>query len=109
MELIANLLLTAGACAAGLYCHILSRRLKKFTDLETGVGGAVARLSKQVDELTKTLRGARETASKANTSVAAQTERAEEVARKLELMIASMHDLDIASNHTSERSGKGLY
>ncbi len=47
MELIADILLVAGALGAGLYCFVLSRRLRKFTDLEQGVGGAVAVLSSQ--------------------------------------------------------------
>ena len=42
MELIADILLVAGALGAGLYCHVLARRLSRFNDLENGVGGAVA-------------------------------------------------------------------
>ncbi len=53
--MIADILLVAGALGAGFYCFILARRLTKFTDLENGVGGAVAVLSAQVDDLGKTL------------------------------------------------------
>ena len=52
MDLIADILLVAGAFGAGFYCFILSRRLSRFTDLEKGVGGAVAVVSAQVDDLT---------------------------------------------------------
>ncbi len=93
MELIADILLVAGALGAGLYCYILARRLSRFNDLETGVGGAVAVLSAQVDDLTKTLEAAQGTARASTESLEALTGRAEGVARRLELMVASMHDL----------------
>ena len=49
VEMIADVLLVAGALGAGVYCYVLARRLSRFNDLETGVGGAVAVLSAQVD------------------------------------------------------------
>lgn len=93
MEVIADILLVAGALGAGFYCFILARRLSRFTDLENGVGGAVAVLSAQVDDLTKTLGAAQKSAGESNKSLGALTERAEDVARRLELLVASMHDL----------------
>lgn len=93
MELIADILLVAGALGAGFYCFILSRRLSRFNDLEKGVGGAVAVLSMQVDDLTKTLDAARVTAGASTQSLEALTGRAESVAKRLELMMASMHDI----------------
>lgn len=101
MELIADILLVAGALGAGFYCFILSRRLSRFNDLETGVGGAVAVLSAQVDDLTKTLDAARQTAGSSTDSLEALTDRAETVARRLELMVASMHDLPETSHRTA--------
>jgi hypothetical protein len=93
MELIADILLIAGALGAALYCHVLARRLNRFTNLEKGVGGAVAVLSAQVDDMTKTLSQAQGTASGSTLSLEALTNRAEEVAKRLELLVASMHDL----------------
>lgn len=93
MELIADILLVAGALGAGLYCYVLARRLTRFNDLENGVGGAVAVLSAQVDDLTKTLSAAQSAASCSSETLGALTERAEAVAQRLELMVASMHDL----------------
>ncbi|SEL54848.1 hypothetical protein SAMN05443999_10653 [Roseovarius azorensis] len=97
MEMIADILLVAGAIGAGFYCYILARRLSRFNDLETGVGGAVAVLSAQVDDLTRTLRAAQTTASESTTSLDHLTDRAENVARRLELLVASMHDLPDAN------------
>lgn len=93
MELIADMLLVAGALAAGFYCFILGRRLKKFNNLEKGVGGAVAVLSAQVDDLTKTLEAAQITAASSAETLSDLTVRAEEMSRKLELQMASLHDI----------------
>ncbi len=95
MEMIADIMLIAAALGAGLYCVTLSRRLTRFNSLENGVGGAIAVLSAQVDGMTKTLENARGTAQTERETLDALTNRAEEVARKLELLVASMHDLPI--------------
>ncbi|MEP2470040.1 hypothetical protein [Roseobacter sp.] len=93
MELIADVLLAAGALGAGLYCLVLGRRLNRFNDLEKGVGGAVAVLSAQVDDLTKTLAAAQSTAATSANTLTDLTTRAEDMSRKLELQMASLHDL----------------
>ncbi|MDQ7069250.1 MAG: hypothetical protein Q9M48_00600 [Rhodobacterales bacterium] len=93
MEMIADILLVAGALGAGFYCFVLARRLARFNDLEKGVGGAVAVLSAQVDDLTKTLSAAQSTAVASTDSLTGLTGRAEDVAKRLELLVASMHDL----------------
>ncbi|WP_233544839.1 hypothetical protein [Pseudooceanicola sediminis] len=93
MEMISDILLVAGALGAAFYCFILARRLARFNDLENGVGGAVAVLSAQVDDLTRTLKAAQGAAGEANDSLGQLTERAEGVAKRLELLVASMHDL----------------
>ncbi len=93
MEFVADILLVAGALGAGFYCFILARRLSRFNDLENGVGGAVAVLSSQVDDLTKTLQVAQKIADSSTMSLDGLTDRAEQVAKRLELLVASMHDL----------------
>lgn len=98
MALIADILLVAGALGAGFYCMILSRRLNRFNDLEEGVGGAVAVLSVQVDDMTKTLEGARVAATDSTKSLEGLTGKAEDMAKRLELLMASMHDLPTPGN-----------
>ncbi len=93
MSLIADILLIAGALGAGLYCIVLSRRLAKLTDLEGGMGGAIAVLSVQVDDMTKLLDQAKATAAGSSSSLGQLTQRAEGVAQRLELLVAAMHDL----------------
>ena len=93
MEIIADILLAAGAIGAGFYCFVLGRRLNRFNDLEKGVGGAVAVLSAQVDDLTKTLSAAQVTAAQSAQSLNDLTTRAEDMSRRLELQMASLHDI----------------
>lgn len=93
MQFVADILLVTGAIGVAFYCFTLSRRLSRFTNLEQGVGGAVAVLSAQVDDLTKALEAARAASTESEASLGDLTTRAEDVARRLELNIASLHDL----------------
>ncbi|MBY6056927.1 hypothetical protein KUV26_11700 [Leisingera daeponensis] len=98
MDIIADILLAAGALGAGFYCLVLSRRLKRFNDLEKGVGGAVAVLSAQVDDLNKSLQSAQQVSDGSSKALQQLTGRAESVAQRLELMMASMHDIPEADS-----------
>lgn len=93
MQMIADILMTAGAFGAAIYCYVLSNRLKKFTALESGMGSAIAVLSVQVDDMTRALEAARGAAHAQADGLRAQTARAEAVAAQLELLMASLHDL----------------
>lgn len=90
MDQIADILLAGGAIGAGFYCYVLSRRLTRFNDLEKGVGGAVAVLSMQVEELKATLGEAKAAATEANADLKSTTDRAESLARRLELGLAAI-------------------
>jgi hypothetical protein len=93
MGFLGDLLLAAGAFGAALYCLVLSRRLKALAALDSGMGAAIAVLSAQVDDLTRALKAAQEAAQGTAGRLAAQTDRAEAACRKLELLVASLHDL----------------
>jgi hypothetical protein len=93
MNLIADILMAAGSFGAAIYCYVLAARLKKFTALENGMGSAIAVLSVQVDDMTKALEKARNSASGSASSLDGLTTRAESVAARIELLLASMHDL----------------
>lgn len=98
MEFISNLLLGAAAIGAGFYCFILSRRLRALATLEGGMGSAIAVLSSQVDELSGALKSAQDLATQTSGRLHEQTLRAEAAANKLELLVASMHDLPTSSS-----------
>ncbi|OIQ80528.1 hypothetical protein GALL_377050 [mine drainage metagenome] len=93
MAIIADFLLAAGAFGAAVYCIVLSRRLTRFSTLESGMGGAIAVLSAQVDDMTRALEKAGGAATASSSSLEGLTSRAEQVAGRLELLLASMHDL----------------
>lgn len=93
MDLIADIFLGAGAFGAGIYCFILGRRLNRFNDLEKGVGGAVAVLSAQVDDLTKTLTAAQATAAQSAQTLTELNVRSQAMSQRLELQMASLHDI----------------
>lgn len=93
MEILADILLAAGALGAGLYCHVLSGRLKRFNALESGMGGAIAVLSQQVDEMTRALDQARSAAAGSADGLTALVNRAESSAARLDLLLSSLHDL----------------
>lgn len=103
MQLISDILLGAGALGAALFCYVLSKKLSAFTTLETGMGGAIAVLSAQVDDMTKALDAAQGAASKSSRDLIEMTARAEDSARKLELLLASLHDLPSADGQPARK------
>lgn len=102
MALLADMLLALGALGAAIYCLILSRRLARFSDLEKGMGGAIAVLSVQVDDMTKALARAQGAAKGAEENLKSLTEKADAAARRLELLLASMHGLDESESAPAE-------
>lgn len=93
MTLIADVMLASAAFAAAFYCYLLAGRLKRFTALETGMGSAIAVLSSQVDDLSIVLEKAKISADDSVSSLDTQIVRAEAVAARLEVLLASFHDL----------------
>ena len=93
MAIITDLLMLAATLTAGVYCIVLSKRLKNFTDLEEGVGGAIAILSVQVDDLTKALKDAQSQSQVSSKRLSELTSQAETYANKLEMLLSTMHDL----------------
>lgn len=93
MELIANIMLAAGAFGLAAYCFILQKKISKFAQLEDGMGGAIAVLSAQVDDMTKVLTKAQSAAEDSTLKLNNLTTRAEASAIRLELLLSSLHDL----------------
>ncbi len=94
MAMILDFVLGFAALAAGAYCLVLSRRLRALSRIDGSVGGAVAVLSAQVDQLTRVLGDARAASASARSDLGAQTARAEAAVRRLEMLMASLHDVE---------------
>ena len=92
MEFIADALLIAGATGAGAYCMVLSKRLRALKDLDSGLGAAIATLSRQVDEMRNSLESAKALTGDQNRSLSQLTARAEMAAGRLELLLAALHE-----------------
>lgn len=89
----ADILLGLAALGAGMYCLLLARRLRQMNSLEDGMGGAIAVLSAQIDDLTKMLDRAEASAKLSASQLEALTDRSEKGPVKLELLLAALHDL----------------
>ena len=99
MAFLSDLFLAAAAFGAAVYCFVLSRRLAALTRLDSGMGGAIALLSAQVDDLTRALAQARDTAGAGKDGLEKLVVRAEAAGQRLELLLATLHDLpDIGSS-----------
>lgn len=108
MELIADFLMIAGSFGAAIYCYVLATRLKRFSTLETGMGGAIAVLSAQVDDMTRALDKASVAAKGSASSLEGLTGRSELAAAKLELLLASLHDLPEPGNAATVDPDQGI-
>lgn len=62
--------LLAASLGLGTFCLILSRRLRRLNDLETGLGGAIAVMAAEVDRLESAIRSARAEATEAGEALA---------------------------------------
>ena len=87
MDLVADGLLIAGALAAAFYCWVLSVRVRSLTDLDNGLGAAIATLSGKVDDMQKALEATRDAAGATVLELEEVTERAENAARRLEDLV----------------------
>jgi hypothetical protein len=90
--LISDGLLIIGALAASLYCFVLAGRLKRLMALDRGLGASIAGLSRQVDEMHKSLALTRTAARESRKDLAKLTSRAEIAAGRLELLLAAVHE-----------------
>ncbi|MBV0890758.1 hypothetical protein KTN05_02705 [Paracoccus sp. Z118] len=68
------LCVSAGGLAA--FCLLLSRRLRRLNDLETGLGGAIAVMTAEIGRLEAGMAAARAEATAATRELAAEIERA---------------------------------
>lgn len=107
MQLIADMLMIAATIGASAYCLVLAARLRRFTTLETGMGGAIAVLSAQVDDMTRALEKARAVATLSERNLEELTTRADALARRLELLMASLHDLPKPARSEPEAEEEG--
>jgi len=88
----ADILMILASLGAACYCLILSRRLSRLTSFDKGIGGAIAVLSAQVDEMKSALAEAKAGSDGAGQHLNELVRQARDISGELELMIAACHD-----------------
>ncbi|MBL4628340.1 MAG: hypothetical protein JKY00_09950 [Roseicyclus sp.] len=88
----ADILVIFASLGAMAYCMILSRRLSRLTSFDKGLGGAIAVMSSQVDEMKAALREAKAGSDGAGNQLHNLVHQAREISSELEMMIAACHD-----------------
>lgn len=102
-DLIADVLLVAGCVGAAIYCFMLSRKLSRLNQFESGLGGAIAVLSAQVDDMQKVLAATEGTANEASGELKTLLSEANDVATRLDLLLAGVDDLPEMPQATFEQ------
>lgn len=100
MSLLADALLLSAAIAAAFYCRVLATRLKALGDSGRGLGGAIATLDQQVDNIRAALNEAKTQKSPIEDRLTALVLRAEQASGRLEILLAGLHD--------TPKSGAGI-
>lgn len=70
LDSILQILLLAASCGLAAFCILLARRLHRLNNLESGLGGAIAVMTAEVDRLDRAIRKARAEASAASEALA---------------------------------------
>lgn len=96
MELIADGVLILAALAAMAYCMVLSRRLRRLSELDGGLGAAITALSREVDHLSGALAEAKAATTDSATDLGAQCRAAHIAARRLETLVKSANKTVLA-------------
>lgn len=89
MELIADGILILAAFVATAYCIVLSRRLRRLSEMDGGLGAAITSLSREVDHLSAALSEAKAATTESASDLGAQCRAAHIAARRLETLVKS--------------------
>ena len=95
MDLIADGLLILAALVASLYCWVLSRRLRRLTQLDKGLGAAISSLSEQVEEMQTALAQSKESIEARTTLLANLTKEADQAIRRLDGSIKAASEVTV--------------
>ena len=94
---ISDILLIAATLGAAVFCLILSRRLTRLSRIDNGLGGAIAVLSAQVDDMSKALAETKSGSEGSATRLEELNADARALLEELELMLSACHDVGQAA------------
>lgn len=75
LDALLQTIIATGSVGLAFFCVVLSRRLRRLNDLETGLGGAIAIMAAEVDRLEKAIIAARDEARTATEGLATEITR----------------------------------
>ncbi len=102
MDLIADSLLIGGAVAAAFYCWVLSVRVRSLKDLDKGLGGAIAELSRQVDDMQSTLQAAKSFSESSKSELNQLAVRAERASDQLKGLLIDADGVPMRSKKSAK-------
>ncbi len=89
MDLLMNGLLMAGTLFAGGYCWILARRVRDLKQLDSGLGGAIVTLTRQIELARSTLDEAKSSSRDTSRELSQLVTRADGAAGQLRILLAA--------------------
>jgi hypothetical protein len=96
MDLIMNGLLLTATLFAGLYCWVLSGRVRALKSLDSGLGAAIVTLTRQIELARGTLEEARSAARDGRADLSQLVARGDATAAQLRILLAALKDHDPA-------------
>jgi len=94
LGLISDVLLLAATGGMAIWCRTLSKKLRAFNDLDTGLGGTIATLTLQVDDLKASLAAATVQSKDRGASLELVIAQADDRIGRMEMLLASLDDLE---------------
>lgn len=98
LGLISDLLLLAATLGMAVWCQVLTKRLKAFDSLDTGLGDTIESLSLQVDDLKASLAATTERTDDRDARLRAVNTAADDRIGRMEMLLASLEDLEADAN-----------
>ena len=109
MELVVDFLLLAASGTAGLFCWVLSRKLKALTSAEAGLGAGVAALSQSAEEMKTTVADAKASAEETAARIETLLTEADQKAAHLQGLIDQLADMSASvAGHAENATRKYL-
>lgn len=106
MDVIMNGLLIAATLFAGIYCYVLAGRVQALKSLDSGLGGSIVSLTRQIELARTTLDEARAASLDSQRDLTDLVEKAEASATQLRLLVAATKDNEFRMRKAAARAEK---
>lgn len=104
MQMVVDFTLLAASIAAGVYCFVLSERLKKLNDVRSGLGATVVSMSAMLDQTRLMLEQTKSINQEGEEKLRLLVRDAERIAPELECLLDAMEESAEAAALDIERA-----